>query len=144
MIERLNFKNKTTSRYSWKIKRCFNVLTLAKIKTPKIATCGMQSHSKTSTLESITKIELPSKAETCTICPIKICLRETKGKEYYKIKLERDPDDGKESYNFKKLKANIDEYQDIVRQKYNLKDQKITKDTVIQVNVYKKDVPNLD
>ena len=104
----------------------------------------MQSHSKTSTLESITKIELPSKAETCTICPIKICLRETKGKEYYKIKLERDPDDGKESYNFKKLKANIDEYKDIVRQKYNLKDQKITKDTVIQVNVYKKDVPNLD
>ena len=43
---------------------------------PKIATCDMKSHRKSSKLESNTKIELPNKAETFTICPIKICLRE--------------------------------------------------------------------
>ena len=75
----------------------------------------MQSHGKSSTLESITKIELPSKAETCIICPIKICLRETKGKEYYIIKFEEEPVDGKENDNFKKLKSKIDEYQEKVK-----------------------------
>lgn len=141
MIEKLNSKIRPLLDIHERLK---DVLTLAKIRTPKIATCGMQSHGKSSTLESITKIELPSKAETCTICPIKICLRETKGKEYYKIKFEGEQDDGKDYDNFKKLKGKIDEYQDKVKQKFNLKDQKITKDTVIQVTVFKKDVPNLD
>ena len=141
MIEKLNSKIRPLLDIHERLK---DVLTLANIRTPKIATCGMQSHGKSSTLESITKIELPSKAETCTICPIKICLRETKGKEYYKIKFEKDNDDGKEFDNFKKLKSKIDEFQEKVKKDYNLKDQKITKDTVIQVTVYKKDVPNLD
>ena len=141
MIEKLNSKIRPLLDIHEKLK---DVLTLAKIKTPRIATCGMQSHGKSSTLESITKIELPAKAETCTICPIKICLRETKGKEYYKIKFEGDQDDGKEFNNFKKLKNKIDEFQEKVKKKYELKDQKITKETVIQVNVYKNNVPNLD
>jgi len=141
MIEKLNSKIRPLLDIHEKLK---DVLTLAKIKTPRIATCGMQSHGKSSTLESITKIELPAKAETCTICPIKICLRETKGKEYYKIKFEGDQDDGKENNNFKKLKNKIDEFQEKVKKKYELKDQKITKETVIQVNVYKNNVPNLD
>lgn len=81
MIEKLNAKIRPLLDIHERLK---DVLTLANIRTPKIATCGMQSHGKSSTLESITKNELPSKAETCTICPIKICLRETKGKEYYK------------------------------------------------------------
>ena len=141
MIEKLNAKIRPLLDIHERLK---DVLTLANIRTPKIATCGMQSHGKSSTLESITKIELPSKAETCIICPIKICLRETKGKEYYIIKFEEEPVDGKENDNFKKLKSKIDEYQEKVKKKFDLKDQKITKDTVIQVNVYKKDVPNLD
>ena len=75
MIEKLNSKIRPLLEIYDKLK---DVLKIAKIKTPKIATCGMQSHGKSSTLESITKIELPTKAETCTICPIKICLRELK------------------------------------------------------------------
>ena len=142
MIEKLNSKIRPLLEIYDKLK---DVLTLAKIKTPKIATCGMQSHGKSSTLESITKIELPSKAETCTICPIKICLRESKGKEYYNIKIENDPDSAEnDNTNFKKLKNKIDEYQEKVRKRYNLKEQKITKESEIQIDVYKKDVPNLN
>ncbi len=142
MIERLNSKIRPLLEIYDRLK---DVLKLAKINRPKIATCGMQSHGKSSTLESITKIELPSKAETCTICPIKICLRESKIKEYYKIKFEDDLDNkDNDNINFKKLKNKIDEYQEKVKKKKNLKDQKITKDIVIQVDVFKKDVPNLD
>jgi len=43
-------------------------------------------------LESITKIELQTKAETCTICPLKIFWRElqkdSNEKPYYNIKIE--------------------------------------------------------
>ena len=129
-------------------------LKLAKITEPKIATCGMQSHGKSSTLESITKIELPTKAETCTICPIKICLRETKGEEYFTIKIEEDIEennieidnvnDRDKITNLKKIKDKIDDCQDKIKQKYNLKDQAITQKCYIQLNVYKNDVPNLN
>ena len=46
-----------------------------KIRIPRIASCGMQSHGKSSTLESITHISLPKGDGTVTICPIKISLR---------------------------------------------------------------------
>ena len=75
MIERLNSKIRPLLEIYDRLK---DILKLAKINRPKIATCRMQSHGKRSTLESITKIELPSKAETCIICPIKICLKESK------------------------------------------------------------------
>ena len=86
MIEKLNSKIRPLLDIHERLK---DVLTLANIRTPKIATCGMQSHGKSSTLESITKIELPTKAETCTICPIKICLREIKGEEYFTMKIQK-------------------------------------------------------
>ena len=146
MIEKLNSKIRPLLEIYDKLK---DVLKIAKIKTPKIATCGMQSHGKSSTLESITKIELPTKAETCTICPIKICLRELKGsneKQYYSIKIEDEEYDEKDKHltNFKKLKDKIDEYQNKVRVKCGLKDQNITEKKVIQLDVYKKNVPNLN
>jgi len=142
MIEKLNLKIRPLLDIHEKLK---DVLALANIKTPKIVTCGMQSHGKSSTLESITNIELPSKSGTCTICPIKICLREAKEKEYFKIKFEGEELDDSIVYeNFKNIKDKINEYQEIVKQKYNLKGKKITKDTIIQVNVYKNNVPNLD
>ena len=42
------------------------------IKIPIIVICGMQSHGKSSTLESITHIYLPQGDGTKTICSIKI------------------------------------------------------------------------
>jgi hypothetical protein len=113
----------------------------------------MQSHGKSSTLESITKIELPTKAETCTICPIKICLREIKGEEFFTIKIEEEENEeqvnekeneNEKNSNLKKIKEKIDECQDKIKQKYNLKDQSITQKCYIQLNVYKNDVPNLN
>ena len=143
MIEKLNSKIRPLLEIFDRLK---DVLKLAAIKTPIIATCGMQSHGKSSTLESITKIQLPTKAETCTICPIKICLRQTKEKPFYNIKLE--DEDYKENdmklTNFKKLKDKIDEYQEKVKKACNLKDHQVTSKKVIQLDVYKNDVPNLN
>ena len=56
---------------------------------PKIVSCGMQSHGKSSTLESITHISLPKGTGTVTICPILINLREA-DKEYARIKYQKD------------------------------------------------------
>ena len=51
----------------------------------------MKSLWKISTLESIAKIEFQTKAETCTICPLKICWRELQKdlneKPYYSTKI---------------------------------------------------------
>ena len=149
MIEQLNSRIRPILDVYEELK---HTLKLAKISEPKIATCGMQSHGKSSTLESITKIELPTKAETCTICPIKICLREKKGEEYFTIKIEEEIDEDKnenvneneKNTNLKKIKDKIDECQDKIKQKYNLKDQSITQKCYIQLNVYKNDVPNLN
>ena len=148
MIEQLNSRIRPLLDVYEELK---HTLKLAKISEPKIATCGMQSHGKSSTLESITKIELPTKAETCTICPIKICLREIKGEEYFTIKIEEEENEDnaneKESdknTNLKKIKEKIDDCQDKIKQKYNLKDQSITQKCYIQLNVYKNDVPNLN
>ena len=66
----------------------------------------MQSHCKRSTL-SLTKIELQSKAENCTISTIKIYLRElSKGKEYYTIKYENGDKKDDNNKDFKNLKQN--------------------------------------
>ena len=149
MIEQLNSRIRPLLDVYEELK---HTLKLAKINEPKIATCGMQSHGKSSTLESITKIELPTKAETCTICPIKICLREIKGEEYFTIKIEEEENedgnendkDNEKNNNLKKIKEKIDDCQDKIKQKYNLKDQSITQKCYIQLNVYKNDVPNLN
>ena len=146
MIEKLNSKIRPLLEIYDRLK---DVLKIAKINPPIIATCGMQSHGKSSTLESITKIELPIKAETCTICPIKICLRELtnkKDKPYYRIKIENEDFNENDKYltNFKKLKDKIDEYQDKVRESCKLEGQKITADKVIQLDVFKTDIPNLN
>ena len=125
------------------------------IKEPKIATCGMQSHGKSSTLESITQIELPAKDETCTICPILICLRRTEGDEYFDIKIEKEKKkygdkENNEQFNesgnknFKEIKDKIDECQDKIRKKYELKDSSVTQKCYIQLDLYKNDVPNLN
>ena len=66
------------------------------IRIPRIASCGMQSHGKSSTLEYITHISLPTGNNTVTICPIKISLRNAKDKEYARIKFELDSDDNYE------------------------------------------------
>ena len=106
MIDKLNRKIRPLLEIYEKLK---DVLKIAKINEPRIATCGMQSHGKSSTLESITKIELPAKAETCTICPIKICLKELKeGNEYFNIKIESEGNEltksDKNIKNFKDIK----------------------------------------
>ena len=141
MIERLNKKIRPLIDISDKYK---DVIHIAGIKDPIIATCGMQSHGKSSTLESITKIELPSKAETFTICPIKICLMELKeGNPYYDIKLNNGEKKDENNKDFKKLKNKIDEYQEYVKQKFIVPKEKdktniITKDVIIEVIVHKK------
>ena len=149
MIEKLNAKIRPLLEIYEDLK---DVLEIANIKIPKFATCGMQSHGKSSTLESITKIELPIKSGTCTICPIKICLRDLgkkegkEGKPFYKIKLEDEEYDENDKYltNFNKLREKIDEYQDRVRKEFKLTENKITEKKTIQIEVYKKDIPNLN
>lgn len=125
MIKKLNSKIRPLLDIYEKLK---DSIKLANIKIPKIVTCGMQSHGKSSTLESITEIQLPSKAGTCTICPIKICLRETKDKPYYRIKIENEEytDDDSHLTNFTEIKNKIDKYQDKVRKALGLKNQQIT------------------
>ena len=99
-----------------------------KIKIPKIASCGMQSHGKSSTLESITHISLPKGSGTVTVCPIKISLRNAKNEEYAKIKIS--------DY--------IMQYQNKVKQKYEVKNEETRLfDEVIQVEVNRKNAPNL-
>ena len=143
MIKKLNSKIRPLLDIYEKLK---DSIKLASIKIPKIVTCGMQSHGKSSTLESITEIQLPSKDGTCTICPIKICLRETKDKPYYRIKIEDEEysDEDKHLTNFSEIKNKIDKYQDKVRKAAGLKDQQITEKKVVQIEVYKKNIPNLN
>jgi hypothetical protein len=98
-------------------------------------------------------------------------LREIKGEEYFTIQIEEEKDLNKQNINeqenrnenniennnennfennnekntnLKKIKEKIDDCQDKIKQKYNLKDQSITQKCYIQLNVYKNDVPNLN
>ena len=56
MIEKLNKKIRPFLEIHENLK---DVLSLANITTPKIATCGMQSHGKSSTLELLRKLNYP-------------------------------------------------------------------------------------
>ena len=81
------------------------------IKIPRIASCGMQSHGKSSTLESITHISLPKGDGTVTICPIKISLRKATDKEYARIKFELDSEEKYETITLDEIADKIMEYQ---------------------------------
>ena len=87
------------------------------IRIPRIASCGMQSHGKSSTLESITHITLPKGDGTVTICPIKISLRNAKDKEYARIKFELESDDNYETIQLSQISEKIDEYQKKVKKR---------------------------
>ena len=114
------------------------------IRIPRIASCGMQSHGKSSTLESITHITLPKGDGTVTICPIKISLRNAKDKEYARIKFELDSDDNYETIQLSQISEKIDEYQKKVKKKNNVKENETRLfDEVIQVEVNRKNAPNL-
>ena len=114
------------------------------IRIPRIASCGMQSHGKSSTLESITHIPLPQGNNTVTICPIKISLRNAKDKEYARIKFELDSDDNYETIQLSQISEKIDEYQKKVKKKNNVKENETRLfDEVIQVEVNRKNAPNL-
>ena len=114
------------------------------IKIPRIASCGMQSHGKSSTLESITHISLPKGDGTVTICPIKISLRKAEDKEYARIKFELDSEEKYETITLDEIADKIMEYQNKVKKENNVK-EKETKlfDKVIQVEVNRKNAPNL-
>ena len=114
------------------------------IRIPRIASCGMQSHGKSSTLESITHITLPTGNNTVTICPIKISLRNAKDKEYARIKFELESDDNYETIQLSQISEKIDEYQKKVKKKNNVKENETRLfDEVIQVEVNRKNAPNL-
>ena len=114
------------------------------IKIPKIASCGMQSHGKSSTLESITHISLPKGDGTVTVCPIKIQLRNTKEKEYARIKFEKESEDDFQEINLDEISDKIMEYQDEVKRKNGIKENEIKLfDELIQVEVNRKNAPNL-
>ena len=114
-----------------------------KIRIPRIASCGMQSHGKSSTLESITHISLPKGDGTVTICPIKISLRNSE-KEYARIKFECDGESKYEEIDLDEISDKIIEYQNKVKEKNALKEGEIKLfDEVIQVEVNRKNAPNL-
>jgi hypothetical protein len=114
------------------------------IKIPIIASCGMQSHGKSSTLESITHISLPKGEGTVTICPIKICLRNTKEEEFARIKFEKDPLEKYERIELEEVSEKIKEYQNKVKKENNIGEKEVKLfDEVIQVEVNRKNAPNL-
>ena len=109
------------------------------IKIPRIASCDMQSHGKSSTLESITNISLPKGDGTVTVCPIKISLRKAKDKEYARIKFELDSEEKYETIELKEIADKIMEYQEKVKKEDNVKENEIKLfDKVIQVEVNRK------
>lgn len=105
----------------------------------------MQSHGKSSTLESITHISLPQGNGTKTICPIKISLRNSKGEEYARIKFENEPE---ENYEFierlEDISDKVSEFQERVKRENNV-DASTVKlfDRTIQVEVNRRNAPNL-
>jgi len=104
----------------------------------------MQSHGKSSTLESITNISLPKGDDTVTICPIKISLRKAKDKEYARIKFELDNEEKYETIELKEIADKIMEYQDKVKKENNVKENEIKLfNKVIQVEVNRKNASNL-
>jgi hypothetical protein len=115
------------------------------LKIPRIASCGMQSHGKSSTLESITHISLPKGDGTVTICPIKISLRNSKNEEEYaRIKFELENDERYERIGLEDISEKIMEYQNKVKEENNVKENEIKLfDKVIQVEVNRKNAPNL-
>ena len=114
------------------------------IKIPRIASCGMQSHGKSSTLESITHISLPKGDGTVTICPIKISLRNTKGEEFARIKFELDDEKKYEKISLENIADKINEYQNKVKEENEVKENEVKLfDKVIQVEVNRKNAPNL-
>ena len=114
------------------------------IKIPRIASCGMQSHGKSSTLESITHISLPKGDGTVTICPIKISLRNAKEEEFARIKFELDNEDKYEKISLDEIADKIMEYQNKVKIENNVRENEIKLfDKVIQVEVNRKNAPNL-
>ena len=121
------------------------ILKGTKIKIPRIASCGMQSHGKSSTLESITHISLPKGDGTVTICPIKISLRKAKSEEEYaRIKYEVEPEDKYIKLSLDEISEKIIEYQNKVKQNKNVQEGEINLfDEVIQVEVNRIDAPNL-
>ena len=121
------------------------------IKLPRIASCGMQSHGKSSTLESITHISLPKGDGTVTICPIKISLRNS-DKEYARIKFEFESEEKYKTIKLNEISDKIIEYQneakkmheDKIEDKIEDKKEEIKLfDEVIQVEVNRKNAPNL-
>ena len=104
----------------------------------------MQSHGKSSTLESITHISLPKGDGTVTICPIKIQLRNTKEKEYARIKFEKESEDDFQEINLDEISDKIMEYQDEVKKKNGVKEGQVKLfNQLIQVEVNRKNAPNL-
>jgi hypothetical protein len=117
------------------------------IKLPRIASCGMQSHGKSSTLESITHISLPKGDGTVTICPIKISLRNS-DKEYARIKFEFESESKYKTIKLNEISDKILEYQNEVKKMHavetEVKKEEIKLfDKVIQVEVNRKNAPNL-
>lgn len=114
------------------------------IKIPRIASCGMQSHGKSSTLESITHISLPKGDGTVTICPIKISLRNTQVEEFARIKFELDSEEKYEKISLDEIADKIEQYQNQVKMENNVKENQVKLfDKVIQVEVNRKNAPNL-
>jgi hypothetical protein len=117
------------------------------IKLPRIASCGMQSHGKSSTLESITHISLPKGDGTVTICPIKISLRNS-DKEYARIKFEFESESKYKTIKLNEISDKIIEYQNEAK-KMHVPETEVKKeeiklfDEVIQVEVNRKNAPNL-
>ena len=112
------------------------------IKIPIIVICGMQSHGKSSTLESITHISLPQGDGTKTICPIKISLRNAneEDEEYARVKYVSQNDESYEKISIDEIQEKVDAFQEKVKKNTS---KKQLYDKVIQVEVNKKNVPNL-
>ena len=114
------------------------------IKVPVIVTCGMQSSGKSSTLESITHIQLPKGQNTVTLCPIIMQLRNTKEKEFARIKYESESEDLFKNIELNEIADEIMDYQNRLLQAEGLaEDKKKLFDKPIQVEINRNKAPNL-
>ncbi|ORX53885.1 P-loop containing nucleoside triphosphate hydrolase protein [Piromyces finnis] len=113
-----------------------------------IAFYGMQSHGKSSAIESITDIYIPQGNNTVTLCPLKLVIRNSiKNSIEESVTIKYENDEEIESIRIEDIGDKVAEYQNRLKEKYRdelSEDDSVTLfDEVIEVEVHRGDYPNL-
>ncbi|ORX52168.1 P-loop containing nucleoside triphosphate hydrolase protein [Piromyces finnis] len=109
---------------------------------------GMQSHGKSSAIESIIDIYIPQGNNTVTLCPLKLVIRNSiKNSIEESVTIKYENDEETESIRIEDIGDKVAEYQNRLKEKYRdelSEDDSVTLfDEVIEVEVHRGDYPNL-